>query len=535
MKKKIDKKVIIYIFLMSLLMMIPLFYKHSIICGHDTMFHLDRIAGVLENIKIGKIIPVYFKYLDGLGYANGLFYPDIFLYIPALLTLITNNIILSYKIFLYIINLFSLITMYITIKKITNKKNISLYGTFFYSISFYRFSCIHERGALGETLSFIFIPFVILGLYQIFFDDEKKGYYLLIGLVGLMLSHIISLYITILVIILFVIINIKILKNIKKLKSLIVNILFSMIITSFFWLPLLEQLITGDFNLTSLISIYNNIVPLFMMFVEFSNMLLDEWFPAGIGLIYYYAIIKFFINKPNDKFLSTLYIIGMIMIMFTFFPLIWKLDIFYKIFSIIQFPWRFYTPTTVVLIIALSITVSKQQKKDKVLNILTRYTVIIFLFNCFTSYFNIYCGSDRINQNVIMGGEYLPKEVALNRTTYTYKNAGIKYHHEDNKLIVEFLNTKNKELPLIYYKGYKATDGKKDYEVYRTKNGYVGVNIEENTKKIEVYYEGTILYKKSRIISVIGLVMIIICEMIKNLKHKNTFNHRRISYEKNNG
>lgn len=533
MRKQIDKKIIKYIFLMSLLMMIPLFYKHSIICGHDTMFHLDRIIGVLENVKIGKIIPVYFKYLDGLGYANGLFYPDIFLYIPALLTLITNNIILSYKIFLYIINLFSLITMYITIKEITKKKNISLYGTFLYSISFYRFSCMHERGALGETLSFIFIPFVILGLYQIFFDDEKKGYYLLIGLVGLMLSHIISLYITILVIVLFVIINIKTLKNIKKLKSLIINIIFSMIITSFFWLPLLEQLTTGDFNLSSLISIHNNIVPLPMLFVEFSNMLLEEWFPAGIGLIYYYAIIRYFVKEKKDKFSTTLYIIGTIMLAFIFISFIWNIDIFYKIFSIIQFPWRFYTPTTVVLIIALSITVSKQQKKDKVLNILTRYTVIIFLFNCFTSYFNIYCGGDRINQNVIMGGEYLPKEVALNRTTYTYKNDGIKYHHEDNKLIVEFLNTKNKELPLIYYKGYKANDSDKNYDVYKTENGYVGVNVEDNTKKIEVYYEGTTLSKISKIVSILGTIVFIIYEVVKYKKTTNYYIKGVQSYEKN--
>jgi len=105
MKKKINKKIIFIIFILSLLSIIPLFYSDTIVFGHDTLFHLNRVAGVLENIKIGKIIPVYFKYLNGLGYANGLFYPDFFLYIPALLSLITKDIIISYKIFLYIIKL----------------------------------------------------------------------------------------------------------------------------------------------------------------------------------------------------------------------------------------------------------------------------------------------------------------------------------------------------------------------------------------------------------------------------------------------
>ena len=533
MKKKIDKKVIIYIFLMSLLMSIPLFYNQNIICGHDTMFHLDRIAGVLENIKIGKIIPVYFKYLNGLGYANGLFYPDIFLYIPALLTLITNDIIISYKIFLYVINLLSLITMYITIKEITNKKNTSLYGTFLYAIAFYRFSCIHERGALGESLSFIFIPFVILGLYKIFFDDEKKGYYLLIGLVGLMLSHIISLYITIFVIILFVIFNIKKLKNKDKLKSLSIYIIFSMLITSFFWFPLLEQLITDEFNLTSTVSIQSNLVPIYMMFVEFSNILTDEWLPAGIGLIYYYAIRRYFIKEQKEKFLSTLYIIGTIMIIFTFFSLIWKLDIFYKIFSIVQFPWRFYTPAKVILIIALSLSISKTEKKDKIIKILTQYMIIVFLLNCFIANFNIYCDKNKITQNIIVGGEYLPKEVASKKNKYMYKNDSIKYHHEDNKLIVEFKNINNKELPLIYYKGYKANDSDKNYDVYKTKNGYVGVNVEDNTKKIEVYYEGTTLSKISKIVSILGTIVFIIYEVVKYKKTTKYYIKGVQSYEKN--
>jgi len=519
MKKKINKKIIFIIFILSLLSIIPLFYSDTIVFGHDTLFHLNRVAGVLENIKIGKIIPVYFKYLNGLGYANGLFYPDFFLYIPALLSLITKDIIISYKIFLYIINLFSLITMYITVKQITKNQKTSIYSTFLYAISFYRFSCYHARGALGECLAFVFIPLVILGLYKIFYDDEKHGYYLLIGLVGLVLSHVVSLYIMVFVIIAFVIINIKKLKNKQKLKYLLYYIFFSIIITSGFWAPLLEQLLTEKFNIVRNISIENNIVPIYMLFIDFNNTFIDEWMPAGIGIIYYYAVINYIRNKTNDKFLNTLYILGIALIILIIFPLIWKIDIFYNLFSIIQFPWRFYIPATVILLIALAVSISKEKIKKNMLKILTIYMSLLFILNCFIESFSLYCASDLITQNNIMIGEYLPKETAENFETYVYKNDSIIYYHEDNKLIVEILNDKNKELPLIYYKGYKATDRKKEYEVYKTENGYVGVNIDSETKKLEVYYDGTSIYKISKITAGIGLIIFIVIE-IKKLLNK---------------
>ena len=58
-------------------------FRSGLIAGDDINFHIHRIMAIVDNIKIGRYVPVYFNYLNGFGYGN-VFYPDLFLFIPAL-------------------------------------------------------------------------------------------------------------------------------------------------------------------------------------------------------------------------------------------------------------------------------------------------------------------------------------------------------------------------------------------------------------------------------------------------------------------
>ena len=178
--------------------------------GGDLNFHLKRIQSIKLNFENNLFnYPIYFKYLNGYGYANGLFYPDLFLNIPAILNYIGIDLFSSYKIFLVLIKFFSLISIYITVKTINKDNKSAIFAIFLYALSSYCFIDMFERGALAETITIIFIPIVIKNIYEILIEKKNKSIELSLSMLGLLYSNIISLYMMTFVIIIYLIINIK--------------------------------------------------------------------------------------------------------------------------------------------------------------------------------------------------------------------------------------------------------------------------------------------------------------------------------------
>lgn len=526
--KKIYNKIIykkIYILLLLLILtVINSFnlFRDGLPMGHDYVFHIYRIKGLSDNIKLGIINPVYFNCLEGFGYANGLFYPDIFLYIPAILNVLGINLITSFKIFIFLINFLSIASMYICVKNITKKKYTSIIGAILYALCIYRFTDTYIRFAIGECLTFIFIPIFILGIYELFYNENKKSYYLTIGLIGVLFSHVITFYLTCILFIVFIIINIKKLKDKKILKNLLINIFISILITSSFWLPFLEQIISQSFSFKEYSPVNENIVPIIGLFMDFPiHGIFTNWLPPGIGFCYYiilYYIIKYKNNLlKKDKFFKIIVILGIISLIFVTFSLLWKIPIIYKILSIIQFPWRFYMFAQIFMIISTCI-LFKYNKNVKLINIVIIYSAIIFMMNMIIVNNKMHIEAIRTVQQIGFG-EYLPKE-SDEDMIYNYKNENIDYKRVDQYTIINIKNNdKEVEAPLIYYKGYKACDSKKCYKTYKTANGLLGIELDSNTKELKISYEGTFIYKISKYISLLGII-IYVAYLIKVKKQK---------------
>lgn len=505
-----EKKIyfLIFIIILTLISSLNLFHK-GIIFNHDINFHLHRIIALKENLDIGKHIPVYFNYLNGFGYGNGLFYPDIFIYIPAILLKTGFSLEISFKLFIILINLFAILGIYICVKRITKKDYCSYLAMILYACSTYRLIDLVERGALGEILSFVFLPLLILGIYEILYGENKKGHYLTIGLSGLCFSHIISFYLACIFLMLIILINYKKLKEKERIKSLLKNIIFSILITINVWAPMFEQFIDNKFNIISTNSIDENIISFPYLFIDIMiPYLTNIWFPPGIGIFYFIIIIIYIklvkAKKINDKFLLTMFILGIISLLMTSFKLIWKIDIIYHIFKVIQFPWRFYMFETIFLVIATSIFI-KYYKNEKIIKLIIIYSLIIYISNSILYFNNIYTNKPIDDQ--IMLGEYLPKDFNQN-IIKEYQNNSINVNKQKGKTLIKIIDNKeNIEVPLIYYKGYKACDNKKCYKVYKTENNLVGVKIDKNTKQLNVYYNGTKIYNVTKYISICGILL----------------------------
>lgn len=496
---------VLFIVILTLLSSINIF-RRGIIYGDDLNFHIHRIIGIVDNIRIKRYVPVYFNYLNGFGYGNGLFYPDIFLFIPALLNYIGIELFTSLKIFIIIINLISIYSMYLCVHKITKEKKCAYISMILYAIANYRLIDFTSRGSLGEMIAFAFIPLVILGLYYIFFDNEKKGYYLSIGLSCVCFSHVISFYLTTFTVVIFIILNIKQLKEKTRLKFLIFYVILAMLITSHFWLPMIEQLFLGKFNIGVNKKIYESIIPFYFILLDIPFNIVTDYYISGIGLIYYVSLIRYLKTIKQDKFLYTIMLLSTICTLLVCFKPIWKINLVYKLFSVIQFPWRFYIISTVLFIIGFSI-IFKYIKFDKFARLSIIYLASIFSINSIIYSFDGCI--DRPLTDEIMVGEYLPENFDRS-IIYNYDNKKIEYEKNNNILNVKIIKkSESIELPLIYYKGYKACNDEKCYDVFKTDKGLVGVTLNNDVKDLKVWYEGTKIYKITKYTSIIGIAVLI--------------------------
>ena len=67
--------------LVALIATLPILVYSDIPISHDILFHLSRIKGIAYEIDCGNFGGfLYHNFLNNLGYASPLFYPDLFLY-----------------------------------------------------------------------------------------------------------------------------------------------------------------------------------------------------------------------------------------------------------------------------------------------------------------------------------------------------------------------------------------------------------------------------------------------------------------------
>lgn len=518
---KNKKQLIIFIIILTLISTLPIFIIDGLPYGGDLNFHLKRIEAIKTNYEHGNY-PIYYNYLNGYGYASGIFYPDLFLNIPAIIYYLGINLFTSYKIFLFIIKLCSLISIYFSVKAITNKKQSGLLALILYAFSSYCFIDMFERGALAETLTIIFIPLVIRGIYEIIYKEPKKYYLLAFGMLGLLHSHIISLYIMTIFLIIYVLINVKKL-NKQKISAILKSIILFILIGCHFLLPLLEQMIDGNFyynKITNTNILNYNAVPIYLIFLEIPYYIFtNRWIPCGIGIIYFIFLIYYFKHKNKfDKQSKQFLYLGLFTLIFASKTFIWNIDIFKKIFSYIQFPFRVYILATNLFIISLSKIINKIETIKKI----TIFMFIMFLLNLFYPFINIKV--NKLTEDEILYGEYLPVEYpsldySKKRKDKIISNCDINYEIIRNINTQIKYNTKcdqlNLEIPIIYYKGYHVTLNNKNIDINKSKNGLIELKTNKKEGNIEIYYEGTTIYKYTRYISIITIIIL----LIKGVKH----------------
>ena len=254
----------IIILIFAIAVSIPLLSHKFNIYFDDGVQHISRLMGTLQSIEEGQIIPaIMSNFCNGFGYSWNIFYSPLTAYLPLIFLAFTNSFELMLKLFIILVGFLSGIAMYKFVYKISKNRFAGLLSAIIYICAPYRLTDVYIRVAVSELTSFIFLPIVFLGMYNIFncnptskdaasykenFAYIKDSLFLTLGAVGLILSHSVIAMYTAIICFIYVLINIKQLKNKQVLKVLAINILLILLITSFYTVPLLEHKLATNYE-----------------------------------------------------------------------------------------------------------------------------------------------------------------------------------------------------------------------------------------------------------------------------------------------
>ena len=555
MMKKSTLRSLIVLLAITILFCLPYIIKSGLAIEHDTFFHLSRIENYSVSIKNLDLLPSVYPYENaGFGYGSPLFYSDILLFIPSLLHLLGLPLIFTYKLTIFILTFLAALFMYLLVHRVTKNEYVGYLGAIAYTFNNYHITDVYVRSALGEVMAISFLPLFILSIYYLFYEKEENKWPLLyLSLSLLVLSHNITFIFAVVLFIILFIINISKL-NKEVFKYTFLAVLLAFLSTTFYTLPLIEQLTSQKF----MVNIYQSYSSLDSYSIDawqyFANKTIfavagnflerDQTMLVNIGyFLTFIPLLYLFIDKEDkNRFFTSSLIIGYIFLLLpsSFIP--WKEMTF---LSTIQFPWRLNTISSLLLTPVSVYSLYKLLKKDSLLIIISlilclegMYHILPATYRTFMMPSNMtwqevrdgkmcdpYYSADYMRVE-LAGGEYLPmNHVDFRDYPYAIRDryneivdVSIRqnYTELDVYFPVEVGNTYT--LPLTYYKGYQVYDEDNNrLETFKTSNGFVGfeANFHKNYK---CRYEVTTLKQTSIIASLLSIILTIYLSTKKGLK-----------------
>ena len=564
-----DNKEYLYILLISIIVCIPLMNKNINIYRDDGIQHVCRLIGTYQTIKSGEMLPMIMSNLcNNFGYSWNIFYSPLTAYAPLIFKIFNFTFTNCLKIFMFAVTLLSGITMYTFMMNVTKNKNVSLLSSILYVLAPYRITDMYIRIAVAELASFVFIPIIFDGLYSVL-KEEKLSFKLIWGTVGLILTHTVITMYTAIICLLYLVFNIKKLKSIKVIRILVISLVCILLITSFYWVGLLQHHIATSYEVfvPGRMEVGNKLEYYKTEFYQLFYTNKDQTMIYAIGLVTVLGLVLTPIAWKNvEKDYKGTYVLFLIfgiiltIMTLTFFPFE-KLP---SIFKMIQFTFRLYEFTAFFFAFVAGINYGIIIKKFKISDVIVLAVISTLLLIPYKSKleYELSTNEDRLIEGVrvtentgrvhagMASMEYLPSKAFKVLNTYIANRKDepiimsgeaeiLNYNKNGTNLEFELANMKSKkeadnqnnkteaeltiELPYIYYLGYRVYANGGEIEYAESDNGFVQIKINpalyEQNVKINVRYTGTNEMIVASAISIISAMIIVISEIILNMKN----------------
>lgn len=510
----------LFLFLGSVLV-IPVM-DNKILPGHDYVFHVTRILDVASALHEG-IFPVRI-YVDDIqfwGTPVGIFYPSLFIYIPALLKLAGVPIEICYNIFVALIFYIGVFSSWYGFYLLTKSKITGLFSSILYVSSGWFLIDAYIRNALGELIALTFLPLAVSCIIEFSVKQKVTINHYILGIISIsatIQAHVLSSAFLALFAILFLIIRLKtISSNIIRRLFFLVLIIFCL--NSFFIVPFLlfyvKVPVTIDYvdlfshaGLSVSELLYLLVVSNYWLFISLCSFVLSY--------IKKYKTAAFF-NPKNfySKSFShyrKFFLLGILFVFLSSNLMPWGgLSAVKRIFQIMQFPWRFLGIATMFFCVCGGFGLRLFLKRAKLFN----KSILLFLL--------IICLTNLVVLNLVrpLPFEKIPPKVSWERKCsstdddYLYKDMNVqKLFAQGNRYYsnAEIFKFKKKltfvsfsyfarynssvTLPLVNYPGYVAVDQHGEIvAIDENENHMMLIPLTQGYGEVHVQYVGLKIFK----------------------------------------
>ena len=538
-----------FIILVSLTLIMMYFYQ-PLCPGQDFFFHYRRLQALMDGLKTSPFL-IYIDYnaIDGYGYFTKAFYPD-FILIPFAFIGNLTSLEFAYQFMVFTMTVLCGVFTYITVNCIYKNKFAASIAAVLYTFSIYRLLDLYHRAALGETLTFTFIPIVFLGLYHIINGDYKKWYILTVGFSLMIFTHLISSVLMAITMLIYLVVYYKsFVKEPKRFLYLIVAGAATLIVTAYYLYPMLEQMASNTFYYEShnlMAKTEDSALPFhWIIWGMFTGVVIPaQAFIPGVGFLLTCSIVlRIFIHGKSTELKSVDLgvIIGLVYIIASspLFP--WSVFPFNAL-NFIQMAWRLFEFSSFFFAVAGGYYLSQLLETNKRLFIggsIVVFAIVLVLANDAKMYQTYRCNrpitqAAAFSNDYHLGGlEYIPSKVPSieylhqrgDRVKTTDQEASISNVERKREVTSFDISIQENgvfELPLLYYKGYGAKLNNEPLLISESDNGLVQIEVGDSGN-VKVYYEGTPLQKISwyvTLLSILSLCGYIIMQRKKRIKHE---------------
>lgn len=547
---------------------------HYLMNGHDLEFHLLRIDGIATALANGDFpVRMHPNFMDGYGYPTGIYYPELFLYLPAALHLIGIPLMQAYKWFLLVENIVTAVFAWYGGKIIfKNEKYASLF-CILYTLLPYRMINEYYRAAVGESLAMMFLPLLIAAMYLLLGKNtgkkelKKATVLLTVAVSGVLQSHILSCEIYAIFGLLIVLVCIRRFMRPQVLLAVLKSVVWVILLNLWFLIPFLEGfgldlnvfnhsssgIGTQGLNLWQLFAFtpeaggisrgltegISNEMPLYLGWATVICLF--------IGLV---GVEKLYQERKDDrKAMGVIcFVAGCIAAWMTTYLFPWNLisgvPKLGEMLQTVQFPWRYLSVAGGLILVAGLIALmswKNENNRKKMSMVLVGIAVFVTLSFCQSmvenkAYYTVY-NEAGLDVYTVMGKEYLypgtdVEELKDNPVSSSW------YYREKGSVICEIEAGNAEEtvyyLPLLYYPWYEALDAEtgEKLPVIKGDNNVAVLEVPENySGTVVVSFAEPLLWKIGTVVSFVAGIMFLLyvvfwqykkCLFCKEKKHPNT-------------
>lgn len=514
--------------------------------GHDMLFHLNRIEGIASGLRCGQFpVRIHASTLLGYGYAASEFYPELFLYIPAILRNMGVSLCASVRVFEAGINLLAALSCYVSAKAVFDSRRTAVGASVLYTLCVYRLVNLYTRATLGESLAMIFFPLIIWSLYEVLRRDDGKWPLLALGMTGVCMSHLLSTLFSVLFCAIAAAFSLpKLMREKRRFLAILKAAAITVLCCVWFYVPMMQY--SGDGVSTSVVlDAQENVLQPGGFFVAFAgdmNADIPEDFAYTIGVVPGLALLvgcalllvrRYAQGKAvmdgKDRAALALCALGVVALLGATDAFPWELVCslrrpFSTFFKQIQFPWRLVGVAVPLLSMAAAWGYLKDDRHAS-----AGAAVIVALCAACSGY-TMQCMVQRtpvldketFTDTRISQFEYTyvgtektalkPGDIRVGGAEGAYSVLEMTKRGTNLTAVIEMDGGAYIEFPLLYYPGYQATVNGIPCKVARGTNNMLRVygTASGQTAKVDISFKPPMTWIAAQSVSLLGLALLIL-------------------------